>query len=134
MMEWWDYIGLVASGLSLVTLFLTTRLWFRNQNEKARLDKKVQIRLQSPTKKLELPAELRRKETTRQEVLGRIGMIPMKTAGKRFEIQYTNTQEFFIRLNEVIDGQDDDLIIIICTDKELEQFNLANFQHLIKPL
>ncbi len=133
-MEWWDFIGLLSSFFSLGALWFSFQNWQFRRKEQQRLDKKVLIRLQSSIQKLDLPAALRRRETSRQEILGRIGMIPMKVSGKRFEIQYTNTKNFLIRLNEILDGQDDDMIIIPCTDKELEQFDLANFQHLIKPL
>ncbi len=104
------------------------------EQEKQRLEKKITVSLQSPTHKIELPFELRRSEFARLEILGRIGMIPMKEKGKRFEIQYLNTHDFLLKVNEIIDGNDGAHLTITCEPGELDQFDLTNFQHLFAPI
>lgn len=69
----------------------------------------------------ELPLRLRRGDVTRAEVLGRIGMMPMREPGKRFSIRYLATPAFLDDLNAVADGKSSELEIR-CSDEELGQF------------
>jgi hypothetical protein len=75
-----------------------------------------------------LPIELRRAELTRAEILGRIGMIPMKEKGKRFSLEYLNTSKFLRRINEIIEGHGDSDLVIPCTEEELNQFDYRKIQ------
>jgi len=59
-----------------------------------------------------------RAEITRAEILGRLGMILMKLRGCRF------SPEFLRRLNEIIQGSEDTVLTIPCTQQEFEQFDL----------
>lgn len=73
---------------------------------------------------IQLPVELRGAKTTRAEILGRLGMIPMKQSGSRFSVAFLNTPEFLRRLNEIIQGGEGTVLTIPCTQKEFEQFDL----------
>lgn len=125
-----DVIGILAA---LFAGWQAYRIRAERNQEKKRQDKKVGVILKGSTHHIRLPFDLRRGETTRAEILGRIGMIPMKQKGRRFEIQNTNTEEFLLHMYHIIDGYDDAEFIITCTPEEFDQFDLTNFQHLIKP-
>ena len=76
-------------------------------------------------KKKELPLKFRLSDLTRAEVLGRIGMLPMKKSGQRFEISYLNTPEFIGNINRIRDnyGNEGLMLEISCNDEEFDQFN-----------
>jgi hypothetical protein len=138
-MEWLGFIAdVVGISAALFAGWQAYKLRQERKREAERQDKKVKIMLKDPTRHILLPFDLRRRETTRAEILGRIGMIPLKPLpdGKpkpRFEILYTNTEDFLKRMYEIIAGKDDAEFIITCKPDELDQFNLQEFQHLIKP-
>jgi len=72
---------------------------------------------------------LRRADLTRAELLGRLGMVPVKKdqkgeEQKRFTISYFNSKEFFERLNALILGNGSDVLIIPCSKEEFEQFDI----------
>lgn len=135
----------IADIISIFTAFFAAfgswqayKLRQERKREAERQDKQVKIMLKGPTHHIVLPFDLRRRETTRAEILGRIGMIPLMPLpdGKprtRFEIPYTNTEDFLKRMYEIIGGKEDEKFEITCESSELDQFNLSKFQHLIKP-
>lgn len=125
-----DIIGVLGAVFALFAWLQARRVRQELEREKARQNHRVKIILQSNTHKIELPFELRRAETTRAEILGRIGMIPMKEKGKRFTLEYTNTRDFLRQVNEIIDADGATLLIISCTEAELDQFDMVHFQHL----
>jgi hypothetical protein len=130
-----DIIGVAGALFAAIAGWQAYKVRQERKQEQERQDKKVKVILKGPTHHIVLPFDLRRGETTRAEILGRIGMIPMQEAFKRqrFEIQYTNTESFLLEMYRIIDGKDDAEFIITCKPEELDQFDLTNFQHLIKP-
>lgn len=54
--------------------------------ERKRQNKKVTVSLHYGSKQLKLPVDLRRAELTRAEVLGRLGLIPMKKKARDFQL------------------------------------------------
>ena len=73
--------------------------------------------------------ELRRAELTRSEVLGRIGMIPMKEKGRRFTLEYLNQPDFLRKINIIAKSSEDDILTVPCTAEELAQFNVKGLPH-----
>jgi len=140
-----DIFNVIAGLVSIVGTIFAYSAWRQAQQvnktleqEKERQNKNVKVMLKDPTHHIVLPFDLRRRETTRAEILGRIGMIPLMPLpdGKprpRFEILYTNTESFLRKMYEIIDGKDDAEFEITCESGELDQFNLAKFQHLLRP-
>lgn len=128
-MEWFNafgtLVGLLAAFFSFMAWLKARRVQRDLQNEKARQSKKITVTLQHGGNKIELPVELRRAELTRAEVLGRLGMIPMKTKGSRFALTYLNTPEFLKQINQIMDGNGDEVLTIPCTQEEFEQFDLT---------
>jgi len=80
--------------------------------------------LQNGADRLELPVELRRAELTRSEVLGRIGMITMKSKGQRFSLEYLNQPDFLRQINTIAKTSEDGILTIPCKADELAQFDI----------
>lgn len=70
-----------------------------------------------------LPLELLRRDVSRAELLGRIGMLPMRQKGARFSIRFFSSPEFYRALNRVAQGESD-IITILVTPDEVDQFEL----------
>lgn len=97
------------------------------EQEQKRQNQKVSVVLQNGSKnRLELPIKLRRAELTRAEILGRIGMIPMKEKGKRFSLGYLNTPDFLDDINKILENDSDDnpRLTVSCDENEYNQFEL----------
>ncbi|MEK7729072.1 MAG: hypothetical protein AAB354_11715 [candidate division KSB1 bacterium] len=118
-------VGLLAALFSLLAWLKARRIQKDQQAEKARQSKNITVTLQYGGKKIELPVELRRAELTRAEILGRLGMIPMKKTGGRFALAYLNTPEFFKQVHQIMDGNGDAVLTIPCTEEEFVQFDLT---------
>jgi hypothetical protein len=63
---------------------------------------------------------------TRAEVLGRIGMIPMKQKGQRFSLKYLSKPDFLKQINQIAAGKGENVLTISCNKEELEQFDLRS--------
>jgi hypothetical protein len=74
--------------------------------------------------RFKLPVELRRGEFTRGEILGRIGMLPMKEPSKRFSIDDLGGWPFLRKINDVLADYECKELKIICSKEEIEQFKL----------
>ncbi|MEW6717606.1 MAG: hypothetical protein AB1345_08895 [Chloroflexota bacterium] len=130
-MEWLstiaDTIGILSAIFALFAWLNTIRIRKEQEQEQARLNEKIKLRLQTESGNayIELPGEMRREEVTRAEILGWIGMLPMREEEKkkRYEIQYINTAAFLNQINQIQTGQDGTTLVILCTLEELNQFN-----------
>jgi hypothetical protein len=89
-----------------------------------RQQQKISVILQNGGKRLELPVELYRSEFTRAEILGRVGMIPCKVKGQRFNLEYFSKKEFLDQVNQIASGSGNAMFIIPCNDLEFSQFDL----------
>lgn len=120
-----DIIGILGAVFALFAWRQARQLREDLKQEQTRQNQVVQVELRQGDRTYALPVlQLRRGELTRAEILGRIGMIPMKKKGQRFEIRYTNTAEFLKQINQILDGKVDSILTIPCTDTEFEQFDL----------
>lgn len=119
-----DFIGLfanVAGAVSGVAAFLGVLRLLRVQ---ARLDDRVSVVLKlEAEERVVLPLEMLRRDVSRAELLGRIGMLPMRQKGARFSIRAMSTPAFMQTVNAVVEGTTDTLVIPV-TRQELEQFEL----------
>lgn len=119
-----DVVGILGAIFSLFAWLQARNLRQELDKERARQNKKVMVVLQNGGERLELPMELRRAELTRSEVLGRIGMIPMKEKGRRFSVEYVNQTDFLRKIDIIARSSDDDILTIPCTAEELAQFDV----------
>ena len=78
--------------------------------------------------RFELPIEIRRGEFTRSEILGRIGMLPMKDTGSRFSF---NDLGNLRKINEILADDQLDQFEIVCDRQEIEKFKLFDEYRLL---
>lgn len=123
-----DIIGVLGGIFAFLAWIQTLRLRRYQIAERERLNSMIRVVLQYEDKKYELPFPLRRSEFTRAELLGRLGMIPIKNEDsekeqKRFLLTYLNSKEFFERMNTIVQGEGEALLVIPCEWKEFNQFD-----------
>jgi len=123
-----DVIGIFGAAFALLAWVWALRNMWRAKKEKRRLGQRIPVVLKSRDSKrsLELPVHFRREELNRQELMGRIGMIPMKEKGKRFEIRYTHEPDFLEAINRVKESSVVEPLVIVCSDKEIDQFDVSS--------
>lgn len=126
-----EYINIIGSVASVFGALLAWLAWSKasqidefNKQEQERQNQTIDIVLQHGDQKYKLPGSIRRADFSRIEILGRIGMIPMKEKGKRFEIKYTNQAEFYQQINQIAEGGANNILTIPCTVEEYEQFDI----------
>jgi hypothetical protein len=129
-MEWFDLVadivGLLGAAFALFAWIQARQVHQAYQREQQRQNKKVMVILQNGADRLELPVELRRAELTRAEILGRLGMIPMRQKGQRFSLGYVNTPEFLRQINQIMKSDGDAVLTIPCKEDEFEQFDILS--------
>lgn len=128
-----DIIGVLGGTFAFLAWIQTLRLRKFQIAERERLNSMIRVVLQHEDKQYELPFPLRRSEFTRAELLGRLGMIPIKNdesekEQKRFSIAYLNSRDFFERMNRIVQGEGDDRLVVPCEWKEFNQFDLPSIQ------
>lgn len=131
-MQWKDWLGLAADTTGILGALFALLAWWQARQlrqeahaERMRQNRAVTLVLQHGARRIELPVELRRAELTRAEILGRLGMIPMRTRGQRFSLDYLNTPDFLRQINQIASGNGPGLLTIPCTAAELDQFDIA---------
>lgn len=131
-MEWNDWVGIGADIVGLLGMFFALYAAVRARQirqeleaEKKRQDQPVKIVLRAGSETIDLPYGLRRGELTRQEILGMLGMIPMKEPGKRYSLKYLSNPKFRQQVDQALDGKGHGLITIHCDKEELDQFDVV---------
>ena len=128
-MEWLgsisDVIGILSAVFALLAWQESLRTNEKLKAEKQRQDRAIKVVFHSDRQDIELPFALRRMELTRAEVLGRIGMIPMKEKGKRYSIEYLNQPEFLDRIDQILSGYGDATLEIPYSEQEINQFDIS---------
>jgi hypothetical protein len=94
------------------------------QAERKRLDERIAVALvlRSNGQRRVLPLALRRRGLARAELLGRIGMLPMREAGRRFSLSFLASAEFLAQLDAAQAASGAATITIPCSDEEFQQF------------
>lgn len=119
-----DKLGIVAGVFSLlVSLSIRAYLWRKEKQDNALID--IRLYCPEPEITITLQGQIRRKNLTRAEVQGLLGILPMREKGKRYELQALNQKAFFDALEEAqVNGAIQELVIT-CSEQELEQFDLG---------
>lgn len=90
--------------------------------EQKRLNEPISVVLTAvapSTETITLPVPIRRKDLSRGELMGRLGMI---NSGQKFSVAYLNNPKFFRQLDAIIEGDGSDILEIQCQSEELEYF------------
>jgi len=127
-MQWLSYasdiIGVLGGIFALFAWLQARRLQKDVEREKRRLNQKISIVLQYGAEHYTLKGDTRRAEITRAEVLGRLGMLPMKIKGDRYSLEYVSTTEFIQRIQKIQEGEGVDALVIPCKNDEFDKFDL----------
>lgn len=126
-----DVVGILGAFFALFAWIKARQVRQILEKERWRQNELVKVILSYGAEKLELPVALRREELTRAEILGRLGMIPMKTKGQRFSLGYLNTAGFLEQITQILNGSRGTTLIISCTEEEFHQFDLESFRKTI---
>lgn len=127
-----DVLGFASNLIGVGSFVFALLAWIyarRTQRdlayERERMNQNVEVVLvlAHDNRHRELPVALRRIELTRAEVLGRLGMMQMREAGKRFSLRYLSTPEFLQQLNAAQAAKGKFTVEIPCANtEEFEQF------------
>lgn len=130
-----DVIGILAAVFALFGWIQSRRVKQYLENEQQRLNRTVRILLSwnQGQDVIELPGKLRKEDLTRGEILGVLGMIPMKVPGKRFELLYLSTADFYEQLNHISAESEDSTLIIYTTAEEIDQFDRGKYPTYYNP-
>lgn len=111
--------SLIASAI--VFVFIDKKL-----NELLNSSDKIEVVLKSPNSKSIYCPVMTRREFSRSEVLGYIGMIKTVKEKERFKIESTNSQDFVDRLHKIYQTKGDQTFEVECTDEEMTQFDIGS--------
>lgn len=122
-----DKIG-IATGIIalLVSVSIRVYLWRKEQRD----NDLIHIRLQVAESDvlIALHGQIRRKNLTRAEVLGLLGMLPMRDEGKRYSLSKLSHPVFFAELEDAqVNGAVLD-VTIPCSLMELRQFDFLKLR------
>lgn len=122
-----DKIGIAAGIVALmVSISIRIYLWRKEQRDNDLID--IRLQCLEPEVLITLQGQIRRKNLTRAEVQGLLGILPMKEKGKRYDLPYLNQKAFFDALEEAQVNGDVHELVIRCTASELEQFDLPRLE------
>ncbi|TXH72153.1 MAG: hypothetical protein E6Q85_06775 [Thiothrix sp.] len=121
-----DKIGIFAAVASIfISLSIRTYLWRKEKRDNALID--IRLHCPDPETTITLQGQIRRKNLTRAEVQGLLGILPMKEKGKRYELQALNQKVFFDALEDAQVNRNVHALTINCTVPELSQFDLGAY-------
>jgi len=128
-----DIFGTLANFIGVLSAIFAAGAWYQAWRLKKDLleDTKrknshveVKLRLTGGNTEIQLPVELRREILTRAELLGYLGMLPMKEKGKRYSLEYLSKREFSRKINQLAASKEESELIIPCSKEELAQFDI----------
>lgn len=121
----WDFLDKFGIIIGLITGLVTVAIWMHLLRKESRDNKLISISLAVPELEFKaiLPGKIRRKNLTRAELQGMLGMLPMKTTGQRYQLDALNDGAFFDDLENAQIDRDIKEIEIVCKPQELEQFD-----------
>lgn len=130
-------LSVIADVVAIATAVFAFKGWIASrqllrevERERERLRQPVRVVLTTGTQEYQLTGYLQRGELSRSELLGWIGMIPMREKGRRFALAFLSTAEFFEALAHVQQrDESESTLSILCSADEFAQFELVNGVH-----
>jgi hypothetical protein len=131
--------SIVANLASLVGLVVSIMAWWKIvkvdkdlARERKRLAQGVKVVLkwgETQNDRLELPS-ISRGDLTRAELLGLIGMMPLRNPTERFAIAYISSPQFFSALKTAQRSDGEASLELSCEQNEIERFDLDKWRKL----
>lgn len=126
-MSFWNFVGQVSNLAGAVGGVVSAIGILFLLRDKRRMGQEVGVLLRLETAEgqtaIRLPLALKRRDVSRAELLGRLGMLPMKQKGARFALRHLSSPTFMAAVNEVVEGRRSTLIVP-CSQEEIDQFDL----------
>ena len=121
----WDGLDKFGIVVGLVTGVVSIIIWVYLLRKEKKDNDLIAISLVVPALdfKATLPGKIRRKNLTRAELQGMLGILPMQKAGSRYQLDVLNDPAFFDRLEQAQVDRDMKEVEIVCEPSDLEQFN-----------
>ncbi len=125
-MNFMDFVGGIADICGAIGGLAAVALWVaaRRTRQLAQELVKIVLRIEGEGREIALPLEIVRRDLSRAELLGRIGMLPMRKPGARFTLRALGSPAVMREINRVSRGETNVLAIPASTE-EVEQFDLA---------
>ncbi|HYC34501.1 MAG TPA: hypothetical protein VEC13_02100 [Candidatus Paceibacterota bacterium] len=124
-MSFMEFVGGLADVCGAVGGVAAIALWVaaRRTRQLAQELVKISLRIEGEGREIALPLEIIRRDVSRAELLGRIGMLPMRKPGARFALRELGTPAVMRAINAVSRAETNALVIP-ATREEVEQFDL----------
>lgn len=122
---YWDYVDKIGIAASFFAMLFSFLVWLNQKRKERRDNALIYIRLHcnEPLVTITMQGQIRRKNLTRAEVQGLLGVLPMQEKGKRYELGALNRKVFFDELEEAQISAVVHEVSIPCTREELMQFD-----------
>lgn len=119
-----DLIGNISNIAGFVGAFFSVAIWVKMKLDEKKANEEINVFLElyNGDSLKTLPLSMLRKDISRAEILGRLGMLPMGEKGKRFSIRYLADNSFIGNINDITKNKTNKLIILVNND-ELNQFD-----------
>ena len=135
-----ELIGNTANILALVSAVFSTIVWFylKRQERRENMLISINIAVNDHDITVRLPGKIRRKNLTRAEVLGMLGMLPMdndknsKSGKPRFKLDYLNDDGFFKVLEQAQVEPLIEEVVIRLSQTEIRQYDEARLSEICK--
>lgn len=123
-------IGWISNGIQIGAFLFSIGAWFyaRRIQRELESERRVQaekinvcLRVEGSQRHVALPITIRRGELSRAELLGRLGMVPMRERGKRFALSALSDPAFMDQV-DAVRSNGRHVIIIPSSDEEIDQF------------
>lgn len=132
-MDWatsWDIadkIGItIAIITALISILIQAIMWWKSRRDEQLVHLQLCHQLSGET--IPLPSGIRRKNLSRAEVQGLLGVIPMQQMGQRYKLAYLSDKAFFECLEAAQINARIDTLNIVCNAEEWQQFNWSEFK------
>lgn len=121
----WDYFDKIGIAATLITMVFSILIWLNQKRREKHEYTLLEIYLHCPdtNQSIKLPQKIRRKNLSRAEVQGLLGILPMKERGNRYTLPSLNKTAFFEALEGAQINSKTQVLIISCSQTELEQFD-----------